>query len=641
MASAVIGALRVNLSIDSAQFTNGLKGAQASLAKAGKSMQKLGTGLTTYVTAPLTAAGTAVSAALAGMANDVEQFRKSAQLSNTGFEDFQRLAFAAKSVGIEGEKLGDIFKDVNDKVGEFSATGGGELKDFFTNIAPQVGITADAFKNLSGPEALQLYYNSLKKAGLSQQQVTFYMEALADEATALQPLLENNGKGFQEIGKQAAVLSEQDGAGLQQYQNAIRGLGQALKSVLIAIVQSGVVETLTSVTNAFAGFVRTLSQISPGLVQFGAVVGAVLAVGGPVLVGLGLLVSALAALSTPTLVAIGAIASVATGITVLYQAIQAAMPYLQQLAGDIWARIKAAVETVSTAFDQLKQKVSQIAADIVNAFAALPAKMLEIGGQIVDGLVNGITTRWESAKGYVSDIFTSIPDRARSILGIKSPSRVMHQVGEFVAEGLANGITAGGAQVDAAASGLAQGVTSQISASGATGAIQEMESAGQSLASTLGNAFRGLIDGSKKLKDVLKDLAADLGSKLLDSGLNSIFGSLFSVGGGGFKATTTLGAILGAVPGFATGGSFQVGGAGGVDSQLVAFKASPNERVSITKPGQGRGGSFAPVYNIDARGSQMNEAQFRQIIKDENAKVMGQVRANVSGWVQDDSERIY
>ncbi len=41
--------------------------------------------------------------------------------------------------------------------------------------------------------------------------------------------------------------------------------------------------------------------------------------------------------------------------------------------------------------------------------------------------------------------------------------------------------------------------------------------------------------------------------------------------------------------GFATGGSFRVGGSGGTDSQLVAFRASPDERVTIETPGQQRG----------------------------------------------------
>lgn len=38
--------------------------------------------------------------------------------------------------------------------------------------------------------------------------------------------------------------------------------------------------------------------------------------------------------------------------------------------------------------------------------------------------------------------------------------------------------------------------------------------------------------------------------------------------------------------GFAGGGSFDVGGNGGTDSQMVAFRASPNERVTVSRPDQ-------------------------------------------------------
>jgi hypothetical protein len=43
--------------------------------------------------------------------------------------------------------------------------------------------------------------------------------------------------------------------------------------------------------------------------------------------------------------------------------------------------------------------------------------------------------------------------------------------------------------------------------------------------------------------------------------------------------------------GFAGGGDFTVGGTGGTDSQLVAFRASPDERVSVSKPGAKNGGT--------------------------------------------------
>lgn len=60
-------------------------------------------------------------------------------------------------------------------------------------------------------------------------------------------------------------------------------------------------------------------------------------------------------------------------------------------------------------------------------------------------------------------------------------------------------------------------------------------------------------------------------------------GGLFGSGG----AFSQMGDWLGGLMGFGTGGEFLVGGQGGVDSQLVAFRASPDETVSIRRPGEG------------------------------------------------------
>lgn len=58
--------------------------------------------------------------------------------------------------------------------------------------------------------------------------------------------------------------------------------------------------------------------------------------------------------------------------------------------------------------------------------------------------------------------------------------------------------------------------------------------------------------------------------------------------------------------GFASGGSFTVGGSGGTDSQLVAFRATPGEEVSVRTPAQQSGGGITVVQNIniDARSDQ-------------------------------------
>jgi len=157
-----------------------------------------------------TAAATATSVALGAMAVKSIKAAKEvvglARVANSTVPEFQKMAFGAKSVGIETGQLSDILKDMSDRVGDFLTTGGGEMADFFEKIAPQVGVTAEQFRGLSGPDALQLYVSTLEKANLSQSEMTFYMEAIANDSTRLLPLLRNNGAAMAEQAKQADAL---------------------------------------------------------------------------------------------------------------------------------------------------------------------------------------------------------------------------------------------------------------------------------------------------------------------------------------------------------------------------------------------------------------------------------------------------
>lgn len=137
------------------------------------------------------------------LVNASTELGKLSQLSGTSDQTFQRLAAGASTVGIQQEKLADIFKDTQDKLGDFYSTGGGAMKDFFEQIAPRVNLTADAFRNLSGPEVLQKYYKALEDAGASQADMVFYMEAIASDSAMLAPLLANNGEGFRKWGAEA------------------------------------------------------------------------------------------------------------------------------------------------------------------------------------------------------------------------------------------------------------------------------------------------------------------------------------------------------------------------------------------------------------------------------------------------------
>lgn len=52
------------------------------------------------------------------------------------------------------------------------------------------------------------------------------------------------------------------------------------------------------------------------------------------------------------------------------------------------------------------------------------------------------------------------------------------------------------------------------------------------------------------------------------------------------------------LPGFQHGGSFSVAGSGGVDSQLVAFRATPGEQVAVTSPGRAAAAGAEPAVVI-------------------------------------------
>jgi len=192
------------------------------------------------------AAGKAVGAAAAVAAGAGAVWIKSAidtaaevsrlaQVSNASTTEFQKAAYAAQSVGIEQDKLADIFKDVNDKVGDFLVNGAGPLADFFDKVAPKVGVTADQFRNLSGPDALGLYVDTLEKAGANQQEMTFFMEAIASDATTLIPLLQNSGEKMRGLATEAEnlgiVMSDEAIKGAKQFNDDLATLGRVVNSV--------------------------------------------------------------------------------------------------------------------------------------------------------------------------------------------------------------------------------------------------------------------------------------------------------------------------------------------------------------------------------------------------------------------------
>ncbi|PYB88350.1 phage tail tape measure C-terminal domain-containing protein [Pseudomonas sp. MB-090624] len=249
MASKSLGTLTLDVIAQVGGFVAGMDKAERSSAKWRREVEKNVKAAGVAIGAAAVAGVTALATMTVSAINSAAEVAKLAAVSNASTTDFQKMAAGAKFVGVEQDKLSDILKDVNDKVGDFLLNGGGELQDFFKTIAPKVGVTAEQFRNLSGPQALQLFASSLEKAGLSQAEMTQQMESLANDATLLLPLLRNNAEGFRTFGEAAeaagSIMDEKTiraatelKAASWLMESAISGVGTEIQKALLPMLSS-------------------------------------------------------------------------------------------------------------------------------------------------------------------------------------------------------------------------------------------------------------------------------------------------------------------------------------------------------------------------------------------------------------------
>lgn len=274
--SKSLGTLTLDLVARIGSFTGPLDRASQEAKKRNAEIAKSFENLAKGVGVAISAVPAALTGLVAYTAGSAKEISNLAALAGLGTTEFQKYAAGAKTVGVEQDKLADIFKDTNDKLGDFFNTGGGELKDFFEVIAPKVGVTAESFKKLNSAEALQLYVSTLEKANVSQAEMTFYMEGIADEASALVPLLRNGGKEFKQLGDAAesagAILSVQTIAVSKQFSSELVGLMQNLQGTKNKIADDfmPVVQQLTKDLNdsvkAGGGVTKVVGEMSDKLV---------------------------------------------------------------------------------------------------------------------------------------------------------------------------------------------------------------------------------------------------------------------------------------------------------------------------------------------------------------------------------------
>ena len=107
----------------------------------------------------------------------------------------------------------------------------------------------------------------------------------------------------------------------------------------------------------------------------------------------------------------------------------------------------------SGAWETIKTTVSNIMGDIVKVFKGI--NLVQIGKDMIQGLINGITSMFNAVTDASKKIASSAGDAIKKVLGIQSPSKVTTEYGKNVSEGFANGIETNGELVKKAAEEVA------------------------------------------------------------------------------------------------------------------------------------------------------------------------------------------
>jgi|GEM_PF-4442252 hypothetical protein len=300
---ATAGSIVIDLLARTGSFVTDIDRARKKVGEFGSDIQQMSARLDMVAisVAGFAAAGVAALTSMAvRTASAADEIRNFANVAGASVVEFQRMAVAAERYGIGQEKLADQLKDFQEKAGEFIRSGGGGMKDFFEQVAPKVGVTAEQFRKLSGPQGLQAYYNALEKAGLNQKEMSFYLESMASDTTALIPILRNGGEELNRLADRAQrfgfILSESSVEQAAQLNDALRdmqrvseGTSRQLGIAMVPALQRGAqyalayagamtdasdsVSFLDSLSQSAVEFVDDVGRAAAGIIELGKVVG--------------------------------------------------------------------------------------------------------------------------------------------------------------------------------------------------------------------------------------------------------------------------------------------------------------------------------------------------------------------------------
>ena len=578
MSSSVIGALRVNLGLDSAQFERGTGKAQKSLRNMRNQFAA--------VAGAAAALGTAIAAMAIKGGNDIDRVVKSARRIDGTAGAFQALELAAGEAGVS---LSGLTNDIQTMNRELSSGSAGAIK-----ALDRLGMSADELLSMDADERVASVADRVKELGLSAGEATGLLRDLGIRNREMALLMIQGGDAIRDarddIRSYGLEIDDALGAKIEQANDRIARLGivsQYLGQRLAAELVPAMGMFAQSVTDAMReggalravidGLVDNLQLMASivavtvtafGVRYVGALVAAKLATFsltgalvalrtallrtgiGALVVGAGFLVDKLITLRMETGswgAALEALGRVAAGV---WEGIRTSAQAIVPALNAVWARVRSGF------FDMLSDlalKWSEFLSSIADAATSIP---------VLGGAFSGIEGAASNARAAVRDFAVAATAAGNDFSSLRSEAGALASAGfDRAREALTelNGVVSENVEGTTDAADAARALNDELDgiagsgggggggsggASGAAGAVNDLNDALDDVSKTsfrlnesLGSVFADALTGAKNLNDGIKDLLKNMSSMFLNQAFSQLLGSAFpSFNFGGFRA---------------------------------------------------------------------------------------------------------
>lgn len=579
-----VSELRVKISGDIENALKGMDRVGFKAQRLGQRVGRAGRAFTRGFTVPIAGAAAGLLALTKRSAEAADQIDKMSVRTGLARETLQELKFAGGQLGVGLEQIEKAAEGLSRRIFQIER-GTGDVAIAFNQLGVSLRDPTGELRDMS--DLLPAVLSALQGIENPTERNAIAMQLFGRSAAQLVPLLEAGEGGLDRLRERARelgiVMDDEAITSLVGFKDRMTevkeqlgAVGRELALAFLPVLEEKLIPLVQDrIVPALRRWLDRLKEINPEKVILVAKIAAVTAVAGPLLsilaklvtVG-GALLKTIAALKGAA--ALGGLATVLTpgGAVLVGLATFAGLLATIKLRGNEATESMRELQGVLPDAAQLagvERRIPGVAAEVERVRKAVAEARARREAQRVTPT---ITPPTPGGPPGVSEEEKFVLTVERSDEAVRELNLTMPKFAERVGE-----------------------VKKEAEEAG-----KEVGEFARDLRFSLSDTFASILSGSRSVADAMQSLFGRLADSLTRS-----------------LADRFVGALL---PGFQRGGSFRVAGAGGPDSQLVAFRASPGEQVTVTPPG--RGG--APiVVNVDARGAtnplEVEEAAERAVLR--------------------------